>query len=178
MANPPGYFDKYYEEKKDDINRKRKDRYHNDPDYRKRVLKASRDYRDKKRREQGPRVRMPRHQIPLVRRVQGGEIQLFSVGFFALRLGRSVQSLNHWEKTEPYPLLPVTPYRDERGFRYYTIEMMDVVKRVIGKKRRLFPVDRKMFHQIKKGWAELGVPVNRKSLESALEGTVLKRKAS
>jgi hypothetical protein len=178
MANPPGYFEKYYEENKVSINDKRKERYHNDPDYRDRVLKASQDYRDKKREEQGPRCRVPRYQIPLIRKVRGGKIQLFSVGFFALHLGRSVQSINHWEKSKPHPILPVTPYRDKRGFRYYTMGMMDVVKRVIGEKRRLFPVDEEMYQEIRSSWRGLGVPVNRKSLEPALAATVLQRKAS
>jgi hypothetical protein len=174
MGNPPGYFEEYYERNKADINRKRKKRYHTDPAYRDRVLKASQDYRENKRKEQAPRTRVPRYQIPRVFEVKGGTISLLSVGFFALRLGRSVQSINHWEKTEPHPLLPVTPYRDSRGFRYYTVEMMDVVKKVIGGKRRLFPVDREMFYEIKEGWKELGVPVNHKRLESALKATVVK----
>jgi len=179
MANPPGYFEDYYEKNKRKINRKRKKRYHTDPEYRERVLKASQNYRDRKRSEKEVPARVPRYQVPREFDVQGGKIQLLSVGFFALFLGRSVQSINHWEKTKP-KLLPITPYRDRRGFRYYTIEMMQVVKDVIGEKRRLFPVDEAMYHEIKRRWRELGVPVNyqRKKLKPALKATVVKEKAS
>lgn len=156
MANKPGYFKKYYEEKKDDILGARKQRYQTDPDYKDKVLKSSRDYRQKQRRE--PRVKMPRYQKPLVGVSKTGvEVSLFSVGALAVFLSRSVQAINHWEARG---LIPSTPYKDGRGFRYYTQPMMAAIKIEVGTKRRLFPVDPLMSARIAEKWAAQGVPLS------------------
>ncbi len=156
MPNKPGYFEAYYDENRDDINEKRRQKYANDPEYRDRVLKASRDYRKRQRRE--PRVRMPRFQKPSTHQTgDGGEVQLFSVGAFAAYLNRSVQAINHWERSG---ILPKTPYRNSRGFRCYTRDMMEIVRGQVGGKRRLFPVDPNMHDNIKAVWKSQGVPVD------------------
>lgn len=156
MPNKPGYFEQYYEDNGEDINRKRRQKYDKDPEYRDRVLKASRDYRKKQR--QVPRVRMPRFQKPAVHKTgTGREIKIFSVGAFAAYLSRSVQAINHWEKSG---ILPRTPYRNGRGFRCYTTDMMEAVRSQVGGKRRLFPVDPEMHDNIKAAWEAQGVPVD------------------
>lgn len=168
MPNRPGYFEEYYRENKDKVNAERRRKYQADPGYRERVLRASRDYR-KRQRDDEDRVRLPRYQTPVSRETgDGGLLQLFSVGAFAAFLGRSVQAINHWEKAA---VLPPTPYRDERGFRYYTHEMMEVVREAVGSKRRLFPVDENMRRDIQRRWKDLGVPVEAEDMEHALAGT-------
>lgn len=173
MPNKPGYFAEYYEGNKNDINEKRRRKYADDPEYRDRVLKASRDYRDRQRKE--PRVRMPRFQKPTTHRAgDGSEVQLFSVGAFAAYLSRSVQAINHWEKSG---ILPKTPYRNGRGFRCYTKAMMEIVRDQVGGKRRLFPVDPDMHEKIKAAWESQGVPVDceaagkKRQMEKALAET-------
>lgn len=167
------YFQQYYKKNRGKINASRKERYHTDPEYRDRVLSASRKYRDKNR--VSPRVRIPRHQTPLEVELPSGEtIKLYSVGAFAVFLGRSVQSINHWEREKDgrKGVLPKTPYRDERGFRFYTEAMMRVVKEAIGGKRRLFPVDH-LRGKIEAEWERLGVPLGAKDLTDALARTVV-----
>lgn len=169
MANRPGYFDEYYEKNKDKVNAERRRKYNEDPEYRDRVLQASRDYR-RRQRDDEDRVRLPRYQTPVIKEAgDGGKVQLFSVGAFASYLGRSVQAINHWEKSD---ILPPTPYRDGRGFRYYTKDMMEVVRQAVGAKRRLFPVDEDMRLNIVREWKELGVPVKARSMKSALASTI------
>lgn len=170
MPNKPGYFEQYYDENRDSINEKRRKKYQEDPEYRDRVLKASRDYRERQRRE--PRVRMPRFQKPITYTAgDGSEVQLFSVGAFAAFLARSVQAINHWEKSG---ILPRTPYRNSRGFRCYTRSMMEIVRQQVGGKRRLFPVDPNMYANIMAAWEAQGVPVDcqvddpKKQMETAL----------
>jgi hypothetical protein len=168
MAGDSVYWEEYYKDNKKKINRKRKKKYHTDEEYRQSVLQASRDFRARKRKEreeQGPQVRSPRHQTPIKKKIRGGHVVNFwSVGYFALILGRSVQSIGYWEKEKKTksPLLPVTPYRDSRGFRYYTIEMMTTVKKIVGDKKRMFPADRQIYDEIKEAWRKLGVPVDLK----------------
>lgn len=168
MPNRPGYFEEYYGKNKDKVNAERRRKYQADSGYRERVLRASRDYR-KRQRDDEDRVRLPRYQTPIAKEAgDGGTLQLFSVGAFAAYLGRSVQAINHWEKAD---VLPPTPYRDERGFRYYTREMMEIVREAVGSKRRLFPVDEHMRRDIQHQWAALGVPVKAKDMGQALDQT-------
>lgn len=156
MANRPGYFQGYYEENKDEILRKRKERYWNDPEYRDKVLQSSRDHRRNQRRD--PRVKTRRFQKPITgESADGTEVQLHSVGALAILLQRSVQAINHWQKKG---LLPDTPYRDSRGFRFYTAAMMQAIQDEVGAKRRLFPVDPEMLEKIRAKWVDLGVPVD------------------
>jgi len=174
--NTSEYFAQYYAENKDRISKRRKKLYHTDKEYRKSVLQASRDYREKKRSEKKKTaVKIPRRWVPLEFKVRGGTVRLFSVGFFALYLQRSIQSINYWESAKPHPLLPPTPYRNDQGFRYYTIEMMEVVRDICGDRKRMFPRRKAMYHAIRMRWKELGVPVNKKTLESALKATVIKK---
>lgn len=166
-----GYFEAYYEENKDRINNERRRRYHMDPEYRTRVLDDSRRYRDNKRGPTSRRVRMPRYHVPMVKETgDGGEIRLFSVGAFAVSLGRSVQAINNWERAG---ILPQTPYRDRRGFRYYTTDMMAAARHVAGEKRRLFPADPSMHDSIRREWTAQGVPLPtiEADFSAALEAT-------
>jgi hypothetical protein len=166
MPNPPGYFRRYYEEKRDEINEKRKRKYDTDPEYKERVLQASRNYRKRKRKEkeQGESICRPvglrglqRIQDVIDEKVgDGNMIRLMSAEAFAQFLGRSVQSLSHWESKG---VLPQSPYRGVRGFRYYTIGMMEVVRWWVKDRKRLFPVDPQMFSGIERGWEALGVPL-------------------
>lgn len=156
MANRPGYFKGYYDEKKDLILDARKKRYAEDPAYREKVLAASRNYRKSQRTE--TRVKPRRYQKPISgTSADGTEVQLSSVGALAILLQRSVQAINHWQKRG---LLPDTPYKDGRGFRFYTASMMEVIKEEIGSKRRLFPVNPDMPENIRQKWERSGVPMD------------------
>jgi len=156
MANRPGYFQGYYKENKEEILQKRKERYQNDPDYREKVLQSSRDYRRNQRKD--PRVKTRRFQKPIEGvSADGTGVRLHSVGALAILLQRSVQAINHWQKKG---LLPDTPYRDSREFRFYTPAMMQAIQEEVGAKRRLFPVDPAMKTKIRAKWAASGVPVD------------------
>lgn len=167
------YYADWYQENKERISLKRKAAYQNDPEYRARVLAQSAEHREKRRVV--PRVKIPRHQVP--RRYatgDGGEIVLFSIGFFSLFIGRSVQSINEWEKNG---ILPRTPYiQGTRRFRFYSQKMMEVVRDMIGSKRRLYPVDPQMYQKIEQAWRDAGVPVGCEGgMREALSKTVGRR---
>lgn len=168
MPNRPGYYEQWYKENRDEVAKKRKQRYESDPDYREMVLERSAKYRERQR--EVTQVRVPRHHKPRMFQREGDEkkVPLYSIGAFASYINRSVQSINHWESNG---LLPRTPYRvGKRGFRYYSAEMMEVVRRVVGNKRRLFPVDVGMGEEIHQAWIDLGVPVGcDDGIEKALE---------
>lgn len=151
------YYADWYQQNRERISQKRKAAYQENADYRERVLSQSAEHREKRR--QIARVKVPRHQVP--RRYQtgdGGEVVLFSIGFFAMFIGRSVQSINEWEKAG---ILPKTPYiQGSRRFRLYSQAMMEAVQSMIGSKRRLYPVDPQMYEKIQEAWRASGVPVD------------------
>lgn len=163
-----GYFTKWYKENKDERNARRRERYADDPEYRAQVVERSREQRERKRKV--PKVRLPRFQKPKREELPDGSvIHLYSVGAFAKLIGRSIQSISHWENKG---LIPETPYRDSRGFRYFTRSMMAVVIREIDGRRRLFPANPEMYSRIESAWRELGVPVGEAdSWDEAIEKT-------
>lgn len=170
------YYAEWYQANKDRISDKRKRAYQEDGSYREKVLSQSAEHRERQRAV--PRVKVPRHQVPKRYKTgDGGEVVLYSIGFFALFIGRSIQSINEWEKDDPDggkpAILPRTPYvQGTRRFRYYTQAMMEAVKEHVGTKRRLYPVDPEMYQKIVAAWEESGVPVGcEDGLKEALKKT-------
>lgn len=170
------YYADWYQQNKDRISKKRKRAYKEDPDYREKVLSQSAEHRERQRSTS--RVKVPRHQVPKKYKTgDGGEIVLYSIGFFAMFISRSVQSINEWEKDDPEKdkpaILPKTPYiQGTRRFRFYTREMMEAVKEHVGTKRRLYPVDPEMYDKIAEAWRASGVPVDcEDGIKAALKRT-------
>jgi len=167
------YYAEWYQANRDRISKKRKRAYREDPSYREKVLSQSAEHRERQR--SSPRVKVPRHQVPKEYKTgDGGSVVLYSIGFFAMFIGRSVQSINEWEKNGH---LPKTPYiQGSRRFRFYTHPMMDAVRKMVGSKRRLYPVDPEMAHKIENAWRESGVPVEcEKGMKVALKKTNSKK---
>jgi len=163
------YYADWYQQNRDRISKKRKRSYSDDPDYREKVLSQSAEHRERQR--SAPRVKVPRHQVPKRYKTgDGGEVVLYSIGFFAMFISRSVQSINEWERNG---ILPKTPYiQGTRRFRFYTQAMMEEVKEHVGTKRRLYPVDPEMYDKIVAAWEKSGVPVGcEDGMKVALEKT-------
>ncbi|MBW2168299.1 MAG: hypothetical protein JRG69_03390 [Deltaproteobacteria bacterium] len=168
------YYSDWYQANRRRISDKRKAAYQGDPEYKEKVLSQSAEHRERQR--SAPRVKVPRHQVPKRYKTgDGGEVVLFSIGFFAMFISRSVQSINDWEKEDEKrgSILPRTPYiQGSRKFRFYTQAMMEAVKEMVGTKRRLYPVDPEMFTKIEAAWLESGVPVKcEDGMEAALKQT-------
>lgn len=154
MGSNTGYFQGYWAVKGNEILAERRRRYETDPAYKAKVLAASRDYRERKRKG---RVKVPRFMRPSVVVVRGVETSAFSIGAFAKFIGRSIQALNQWQD---HGILPETPFRDRRGFRLYTASQMDAVATVIGDRKRLYPVNPEWPLQIRAAWTAAGIPVD------------------
>lgn len=178
MPSEQEYYEGYYEDKKDEIADKRKKKYETDPDYRQKVIDRSRQYREQQRQSR-PRARIPKHAKSKKHKTgDGGTIDLYSVGSFALGVGRSVQCINHWEREG---ILPRTPYRQKQGsadnprwFRFFTREMAAAVRVVVGDKGRLDPpiIPEEIQAKIAALWKEQGVPVDcEDGLAAALQET-------
>ena len=109
------YFKTYYEEKKDELSEKKKNRYHSDPEFRERAKEKARQYR-KEKREERERLRAegvlpppdftrgPRKPVSVM--IMGNVQEAFSITTVCKQIRRSVHTVNYWTKMK---LLPETP---------------------------------------------------------------------
>ena len=173
------YFKGYYEENRERINGNRQSRYHTDPAYRQRVLESSQRYREKNYTPPDPtRIRRSTRLDPTPMKIGSGEeVEFYRVSVLAMAVKRSVQSITHWETNG---VLPATPYKDNRGHRFYTPEMIRVVKEVVGvlaeDHARILP-ELGSYELIMERWVNLGVPMNAQSMKTALKKTRSPRKS-
>ena len=169
-GKPKGEFSykDWYEENKEVLADRRRDRYHNDPKYQAKVKAWNKQYTARKRAEKKkkpkPKVRVPKHRKPILLEVvvygESVETQLVYVGAFARHIGRSVQTVYDWEKRG---LLPRTPYQlvgKTKKDRLYTAGMVKVVKAVLSKRGLKISTSDPTFRQeVVEGWSSAGTEV-------------------
>jgi hypothetical protein len=156
------YYGRWYAAKKDDRNKKRRDKYATDQEYREKVVSHVRMTREQARTEQSAvRVRMPPK--PHETEYAGQKVSTYTLGSLALMLQRSNTSLLGWERAG---ILPVTPIRDGRQIRQYTLEMMKVVKEAVARKGQVSLNDVALFEEINAAWKALGFEGHRLEKEN------------
>ncbi len=158
------YFRTYYEENREELSDKRRDRYQSDPEYRERAKEAARVYRAKKKAERdrliaegkiepasrgGPRK-------PVEVQVNGRPALAYTITTVANEVGRSVDALNNWAKSG---IFPITPLRSAGGDRLYTTAMILVLKDAILKRGTVSAKDESFCEEVLDGWRELGLDV-------------------
>lgn len=150
MANAPkapSYFQGWYDEHRDDLNRSRRERYATDAEYRAKVREwndAARGRRRKRRREAAiAEARKVKEAVKLRAggtwktvevEVDGVKVPMFTIGAMAKALGKGISTIRVWERTG---VLPETPYRSARGDRLYTLEMVEAARKALHKAGRL-----------------------------------------
>lgn len=156
----------WYEKNKEALSKRRKERYHGDKQYRKKVLEQNKDYRAKKSKEKPAsskvKIRTPKHRKPVAMKVEiygkMQEINMVHVGAFARAIGRSVPTIHQWERVG---LLPKTPFLLEgknKQERLYTADMIGVVRTVLSTRGATVSASDSTFHQeISDGWVSLGI---------------------
>jgi len=142
-------FRDWYAENGKRLNKKRRRRYQDDPEYRERVLEMNRVSRERRRKEQETKRRKERsaskvktRPLPFktVRAVvetadgKEGEEQLFTIGALARTVGCSVQAIRLWEKQG---VLPPTEIRNEKGDRLYTAQQVEMIYELMKQQGRL-----------------------------------------
>jgi hypothetical protein len=141
------YFKSYYERKKDEIAEKRKERYHNDPEYKEKNRIRSIALREKKRAEyerllslglvekKAYKKRGPRAYTVVI----NGESQpAFSIAEMSKKLNRSKFVVMDWVKRG---VIPSSPFRTKRGYSLYTNCMIDAIDKVIAHRISVFNTD-------------------------------------
>ena len=108
---------KWYSKHKDEYNKKRRERYHTDPEYRKRAIKASRETRKRRAKSNTSNVTM--------RDYHGTQVQVFSIGKAAEQIGRTAWVIRSWEVDGTIP--KALPEFSESA-RFYTEHQVELLK--------------------------------------------------
>ena len=158
------YYSTYYSERRETLSERRKRRYRDDPEYREKAKANAREYRQKKKAEREQlraagklppaRPRGPRKPVDV--KVGGKKLPAYTITVAAERVGRSVDTLNHWSKVG---LLPATPIRSRRGDRLFTDGMILIVKMAVMKRGEVSVKDSTFKTEIEDGWRDLGVKI-------------------
>lgn len=143
------YFQEWYANNGDELNKSRRDKYRDDPEYREKILKQNREAR-KKRRKEALKEKRKKQAATKTRTAQSwkavtveledkksGQMvptKMFTIGAVAKALGCSVQALRLWEKKG---VIPEASFRYSKGDRLYTAEAIDILREVLAKQKRL-----------------------------------------
>ena len=100
-------------------------------------------------------VRVPRVRRPVMVRLNGVEVPMYSVGVLARSIQRSVVTVNYWERKG---IFPVTPFKKGKGERLFSKEMIEVVKKALEDHGPRVSLSNQQFCvDIAEGWKALGV---------------------
>jgi DNA-binding transcriptional MerR regulator len=140
----PWSWDEWYKTNKDSHNKHRKSRYATDPEYRAQVLQNNRMSRERQRErlreerlaeQSAIKVRVAsRPWEVVVRKINGVDTQLFTIGALAHATGRSIQSLTIWEADG---IIPRTPHEDKKHHRFYTEDQIVEIRNILEAKGKL-----------------------------------------
>lgn len=163
--NRKAYFEDYYQQKREELLRQRSERYRGDSEYREKARERARERRARQREER-ERLRaegkLPsrketasksRRMKPVLVSVGGSKVVAYPARMVAEKIGRSVGTLNHWERVG---LMPRTPLVSDGGSRYYTEGMLLVLQLAVSRRGRIHKQDKSFREEVEKGWCELG----------------------
>lgn len=150
MGERSEYFNEWYTENRSDLLVTRRDKYKSDPEYAEQCRERARQYRA--RGGAATAESRPRRSHTVT--IGGTQHEAWTVGFLAKGVGRSVATVNHWERNG---LMPRTPLKTDAGDRLYTKAMIAVVASQVKKRRTVKRTDDAFRVAIDKGWKKLGL---------------------
>lgn len=154
-------YDEWWEKNKAAVNKKRRERWKSDPEYRAKAKEWGRTARKKEVKERRNAVAIRRSGVREPEEVEWGGKAVLAYGtdVLARYIGRSKTTVYAWEQRE---WLPRTPLLSSRGEKLFTPGMMRVVKSVVkrfeskGLQRGRGKVDGEAMHDaIWSGWMKL-----------------------
>lgn len=158
----------WYERNREALSEKRKQRYHQNKEYRDKVLEQNKNYRAKKAKEKPlqpkAKVRTPKHRKPvqmeIVLKGKVHQLALVHVGAFARAIGRSVPTIHQWERVGVLPKTPFLLRGKNKQERLYSADMIGVVRAALSTRgATVSSSDQAFYQEIKDGWEALGVLV-------------------
>jgi hypothetical protein len=100
---------------------------------------------------------MVRTREPVTVWYNGVEYTVFRVGDLANAVGKASQTVSYWHRND---VLPEPPFRNERGDRFYTSEMIAAVAAAVEKRGPNGVMDSQVFRQeVVDAWTALGFAV-------------------
>ena len=162
----PWTYKSWYDDNKEELAKRRKDRYKNDPDYKERVLEQNKKHREAKKKEAAkkpkPKVRIPRNRKPvmLIILLDGNPTakELVHIGAFSRAIGKSIPTVHQWERNGLLPRTPLFMNGSAKRERLFTSEMIAVVKVEIEKRSgRVSSKDSSFYKDVTGGWLKAGV---------------------
>jgi hypothetical protein len=113
------YFKDWYERNKEDLNRRRREKYHTNPDYRKtQIQNAKKRYSE----DQSRSVVADRR----VLRNDDGQ-RFWSIGVLSETINRTIQTIRGYHRND---FIPSPTHYDSRGWRLYTSHQINLLQRV------------------------------------------------
>jgi len=149
-----------------DLAERRRKKYEEDPEYKRKVLEQNRLYRERKAKEESarpkPMIRIPKRRKPVVCMVPINGVlaprQLVHIGEFARTIQRSVSTIHQWERAGVLPKTPFFVSGKGKQERLYTAEMIGVVKKVLELRNGTASVADSTFpRDIIQGWRGAGI---------------------
>jgi DNA-binding transcriptional MerR regulator len=137
-------FQTWYADNGDRLNKKRRQRYDNDAEYRQRVLTTNQNYRAKQKKEQKKERAQQRKAVRIRPTestwktieidVDGVKTPMYTIGALARAIGRGISTVRVWEREG---ILPPTPHRSPKGDRLYSVEAVAEIRKVLKKEGRI-----------------------------------------
>ena len=136
-------FKNWYKEHGKELNASRRDRYTNDPEYKKQVLAANRESRKRRRQgqlkertlERKAKQLKPKNQWKTIEKeVDGKVLKLVTIGALASVLGRSKLGVRLLEKKK---VIPPAAFHNEQNERLYTPEQVMEIRDLLESKGML-----------------------------------------
>ena len=131
------------------LNAERKQRYHTDAAYRKKVLDTNQQSREERKKAEGPTKRKRKRVKSEEGRwktftgvVDGREQTLYTIGALAKVLGCSIQAIRLWERQGIIPSTDLRSNNGGSGDRLYTAELLETIRSVLTAQGRLRPAGR------------------------------------
>lgn len=134
------YHKRYWQENKDRISQRRKERYKNDPEYRKRHLEQTQKSRKRKREEEAERrlerdlkLSEKRHKgeplpKPRLMKIAGKAVACYSTSALSRYIGRSNETIRRWLTLG---VLPGVSYVDDSGHYWFTKTYCETMRKCV-----------------------------------------------
>ena len=118
-------FKRWYNKNKEEYNAERKEKYDTDLEYKEKQLENNKNYREEHKTTNEFVFEINGQQFSLM---------LYTSCEMAERANVSITALRKWEKAN---IIPETPLKDSKGFRYYTEDFIDLTLQILDSKNLL-----------------------------------------
>jgi hypothetical protein len=149
-------FKAWYLENRERLSEDRCQRYEQDPVYREKQKRWSKEYRERKKKRKKKRKKViDRHRSCSLFSCKLGDdvVTCWSVGYLAERLGLSRPRVGQWERCAVIPGTPIS----RQGIRYYTTEQIEAVEEVADLYGLPGSGDPLIYYEILGRWDELNI---------------------